>query len=39
MGIEKFKNGYEYNGQFFGGYEFGGNPEEIFDEFFGTSNF
>lgn len=39
MGILKLKNGYEYNGQFFGGYEFDGNPYQVFEEFFGTDKF
>lgn len=37
-GAEKLKDGFFTEGEMKGGYHFAGNPEEIFEEFFGTSN-
>lgn len=37
-GQEKLKDGFFSDGEMKGGYHFAGNPEEIFEEFFGTSN-
>ncbi|CAD8052917.1 unnamed protein product [Paramecium primaurelia] len=37
-GEEKLKEGFFANGNLKGGYSFAGNPEEIFEKFFGTSN-
>ncbi len=38
-GILKLKNGFKKGDLFVGGYEFKGNPEEIFQKFFGTNDF
>ena len=38
-GIFKLKNGFMQNGMLVGGYEFQGNPEDIFEQFFGTNKF
>lgn len=37
-GAEKLKDGFFSDGDMKGGYHFAGNPEEIFEEFFGTQN-
>ena len=37
-GEDKLKEGFFTNGDMKGGYHFAGNPEEIFEEFFGTNN-
>ena len=37
-GEEKLKEGFFHDGEMKGGYHFGGNPEEIFESFFGTNN-
>jgi len=37
-GEEKLKDGLVIDGNFKGGYRFGGNPEEVFEKFFGTIN-
>jgi len=37
-GEEKLKDGILIDGNFKGGYRFGGNPEEVFEKFFGTNN-
>jgi len=37
-GEEILKNGILIEGKFKGGYRFGGNPEEIFEKFFGSNN-
>lgn len=38
FGEEKLKEGFFVAGDMKGGYHFAGNPEEIFEEFFGTNN-
>ena len=38
-GIHCLKKGYSQGDQLIGGYEFMGNPEEIFEKFFGTNSF
>lgn len=37
-GEAKLKEGFFSQGNLKGGYRFGGNPEEIFEKFFGSSN-
>jgi len=37
-GEEKLKEGFFYQGSLKGGYRFSGNPDEIFEKFFGTNN-
>lgn len=37
-GEEQLKDGFLTEGNFKGGYRFGGNPEEIFEKFFGSNN-
>lgn len=37
-GEEQLKDGFIVDGNFRGGYRFGGNPEEIFEKFFGSNN-
>jgi DnaJ family protein B protein 13 len=37
-GEEKLKDGFLVDGNFKGGYRFGGNPEQIFEKFFGSTN-
>lgn len=38
FGGDKLKEGFFAEGKMIGGYHFAGNPEEIFEEFFGTNN-
>jgi DnaJ family protein B protein 13 len=37
-GEEKLKEGFFSKGNLKGGYRFGGNPEEIFEKFYGSNN-